>query len=274
MNIMDYLTVTEEYPDKVYAIFDKDKNEVKRLTNKKCFMSLKDNEEIRRVSHFVQVIIDSNALKNDGYIVEEGEGYDRRTTYTFDIKAELKAAFPDVQFYGLFPGDIELTKNKNNRQEVNLYKSHHFYIDFTTYWCITNDDIKKIISAPKHIKTKKAAIQQKQATTENIRKTFNTFVRPNLKAVVDDMLSKPENIDIEDGLQYLSQVLEKDIWHLCLPDDILQKICDDALYKFLTDNFGPCGLKFDRSKIQLSVPYTYTLDLDADSPMSFDLGQD
>jgi len=266
MNIMDYLTVTEEYPDKLYAIFNKDKNKVQRLTNKKCFMNLSDNEEIRRVSHFVQIIIDLNALKKDGYASQ--------TVFNFDLAAELKKAFYKAQFYGLSRNDTELVENGNTRRELNLWQTQRFGTYFTAYFGITDDDVKEVISVPKRIATKKAAIQQKKEATENIRKTFNTFVRPSLKAVVDEMASKPENIAMKEGLKYLSHVLERDIWHFCLTDDVLQKICDDAIYKFLTDNFGSCGLKFDRSKIHMKVPYDYTIDLDDDSSISFDLGQD
>lgn len=267
-----YLNITAKSPNKLYAVVNKETNEIQRLTNKRCFMEICNrNFELRKVNKLLEVSMLVKALVSDGYAIQNV-----RTiwfTLNFDLDKSMKNAFPNAEFYRLGCQKNRLD-NPDNRKEINLFSTNEVsYID-EVYYAITDKDLGEAIPLPNHIKAKKLAAEQKKEADENMVKIFNTFVRPNMKRVVEDMLADSDNEDIIEGLEYLKDSLEQDQYvrrSLYIDSDIMKKIYTDALYNFLIDKFGKCGLKFDKSKLNIgNVPY-YTLDITTDGPISFDI---
>lgn len=267
-----YLNITAKSPNKLYAVVNKETNEIQRLTNKRCFMEVCNrNFELRKVNKLLEVSMLVKALVSDGYAIQNVNSI--WFTLNFDLDKSMKNAFPNAKFYRLSCQKNRLN-NPDNRKEINLFSTNEVsYID-EVYYAITDQDLGEAIPLPNHIKAKKLAAEQKKEANENMVKIFNTFVRPNLKGVIEDMLADPDNKDITFGLEYLNESLEENQYvrrSLYIDSDILKKIYTNALYNFLTDKFGKCGLKFDKSKLNIgNVPY-YTLDITSDGPISFDI---
>lgn len=267
-----YLNITAKSPDKLYAVVNKITNEIQRLTNKRCFMNIYDTDfELRKVNKLLEVSIFTKALTRDGY-VEQREKF-APFTITFDLDKSMENAFPNAEFYRISYQKSRLD-NPHNRKEINLFSTNRLlYID-ETYYVVTHQDLGEALPIPNRIKTKKLAAQQKKEDDENMVKIFNTFIRPNLKRVVEDMLTDPNNNDITDSLTYLNASLEENQYlrrSLYIDSDILRKIYTNALYEFLTDNFGKCGLRFDKSKLNISNVGSCVLDITSDGPISFDI---
>lgn len=267
-----YLNITAKSPNKLYAVVNKETNEIQRLTNKRCFMEVCNrNFELRKVNKLLEISMLIKALVSDGYAIQNVRlGW---FSLNFDLDKSMKNAFPNAKFYRLGCQKNRLN-NPDNRKEINLFSTNEVsYID-EVYYAITDQDLGEAIPLPNHIKAKKLAAEQKKEVNENMVKIFNTFVRPNLKGVIEDMLADPDNKDITFGLEYLNESLEENQYvrrSLYIDSDILKKIYTNALYNFLTDKFGKCGLKFDKSKLNIgNVPY-YTLDITSDGPISFDI---
>lgn len=267
-----YLNITAKSPDKLYAVVNKETNEIQRLTNKRCFMEISNrNFELRKVNRLLEVSMLVKALVSDGYAIQNV-----RTiwfTLNFDLDKSMKNAFPNAKFYRLGCQKNRLN-NPDNRKEINLFSTNEVsYID-EVYYAITDKDLGEAIPLPNRIKAKKLAAEQKKEADENMVKIFNTFVRPNLKGVIEDMLTDPDNKDITFGLEYLNESLEENQYvrrSLYIDSDILRKIYTNALYNFLTDKFGKCGLKFDKSKLNVGNVGCYVLDITNDGPISFDI---
>lgn len=267
-----YLNITAKSPNKLYAVVNKETNEIQRLTNKRCFMEVCNrNFELRKVNKLLEISMLIKALVSDGYAIQNVRlGW---FSLNFDLDKSMKNAFPNAKFYRLGCQKNRLN-NPDNRKEINLFSTNEVsYID-EVYYAITDQDLGEAIPLPNHIKAKKLAAEQKKEVNENMVKIFNTFVRPNLKGVIEDMLADPDNKDITFGLEYLNESLEENQYvrrSLYIDSDILKKIYTNALYNFLTDKFGKCGLKFDKSKLNIgNVPH-YTLDITSDGPISFDI---
>lgn len=267
-----YLNITTKNPNKLYAVVNKITNEIQRLTNKRCFMEIYDGDfELRKVNKLLEVSMLTEALMHDGYAEQRVKF--APFTITFDLDKSMENAFPNAEFYRISYQKSHLN-NPDNRKKINLFSTNRvLYID-ETYYVVTHQDLGEAIPIPNHIKAKKLAAEQKKEADENMVKIFNTFIRPNLKGVIEDMLTDPDNKDITDGLKFLNESLEENKCvrrSLYIDSDILKKIYTNALYNFLTDNFGKCGLKFDKSKLNIgNVPY-YTLDITTDGPISFDI---
>ena len=267
-----YLNITAKSPNKLYAVVNKETNEIQRLTNKRCFMEVCNrNFELRKVNKLLEVSMLVKALVSDGYAIQNvRSGW---FTLNFDLDKSMKNAFPNAEFYRL---DYQKNRldNPDNRKEINLFSTNEVsYID-ETYYVVTHQDLGEAIPIPNHIKAKKLAAEQKKEADENMVKIFNTFVRPNMKRVVEDMLADPNNNDITDSLACLNALLEENQRarrSLYIDSDILRKIYTNALYNFLTDNFGKCGLKFDKSKLNIGNVGYYALDITTDGPISFDI---
>lgn len=266
-----YLNITAKSPNKLYAVVNKETNEIQRLTNKRCFMEVCNcNFELRKVNKLLEVFVRIEALTRDGYAIQNVRF--GQFTFNFDLDKSMKNAFPNAEFYRLGYQKNRLD-NLDNRKEINLFSTNVLYID-EVYYAITDKDLGEAIPIPNHIKAKKLAAEQKKEADENMVKIFNTFVRPNVKRVVEDMLADPNNNDITDSLTYLNDLLEENQYmrrSLYIDSDILRKIYTNALYNFLTDNFGKCGLKFDKSKLNIGNVGYYALDITTDGPMSFDI---
>lgn len=267
-----YLNITAKSPNKLYAVVNKETNEIQRLTNKRCFMFIEicnRNFELRKVNKLLEVSMLVKALVSDGYAIQRSGLF----TLNFDLDKSMKNAFPNAEFYRLGYQKNRLD-NPDNRKEINLFSTNEVsYID-ETYYVVTHQDLGEALPIPNRIKAKKLAAQQKKEDDENMVKIFNTFVRPNVKRVVEDMLADPNNNDITDSLTYLNDLLEENQYmrrSLYIDSDILRKIYTNALYNFLTDNFGKCGLKFDKSKLNIGNVGYYALDITTDGPMSFDI---
>ena len=267
-----YLNITAKSPNKLYAVVNKETNEIQRLTNKRCFMEVCNrNFELRKVNKLLEVSMLVKALVSDGYAIQNVRSI--WFTLNFDLDKSMKNAFPNAEFYRLGCQKNRLD-NPDNRKEINLFSTNEVsYID-EVYYAITDKDLGEAIPLPNHIKAKKLAAEQKKEADENMVKIFNTFVRPNMKRVVEDMLADPNNNDITDSLTYLNESLEENQHvrrSLCIDSDILKKIYTNALYNFLTDKFGKCGLKFDKSKLNVGNVGCYVLDITNDGPISFDI---
>lgn len=267
-----YLNITAKSPNKLYAVVNKETNEIQRLTNKRCFMEICNrNFELRKVNKLLEVSMLVKALVSDGYAIQNVRPI--WFTLNFDLDKSMKNAFPNAEFYRLGCQKNRLD-NPDNRKEINLFSTNEVsYID-EVYYAITDKDLGEAIPLPNHIKAKKLAAEQKKEADENMVKIFNTFVRPNMKRVVEDMLADPNNNDITDSLTYLNESLEENQHvrrSLYIDSDILKKIYTNALYNFLTDKFGKCGLKFDKSKLNVGNVGCYVLDITNDGPISFDI---
>lgn len=267
-----YLNITAKSPNKLYAVVNKETNEIQRLTNKRCFMEVCNrNFELRKVNRLLEVSMLVKALVSDGYAIQNVNSI--WFTLNFDLDKSMKNAFPNAKFYRLGCQKNRLD-NPDNRKEINLFSTNEVsYID-EVYYAITDKDLGEAIPLPNHIKAKKLAAEQKKEADENMVKIFNTFVRPNMKSVVEDMLADPNNNDITDSLTYLNESLEENQRarrSLYIDSDILKKIYTNALYNFLTDKFGKCGLKFDKSKLNVGNVGCYVLDITSDGPISFDI---
>lgn len=267
-----YLNITAKSPNKLYAVVNKETNEIQRLTNKRCFMEVCNrNFEIRKVNRLLEVSMLVKALVSDGYAIQNVNSI--WFTLNFDLDKSMKNAFPNAKFYRLGCQKNRLN-NPDNRKEINLFSTNKVsYID-EVYYAITDKDLGEAIPLPNHIKAKKLAAEQKKEANENMVKIFNTFVRPNMKRVVEDMLTDPDNKDITFGLEYLNESLEENQHvrrSLYIDSDILKKIYTNALYNFLTDKFGKCGLKFDKSKLNVGNVGCYVLGITNDGPISFDI---
>lgn len=267
-----YLNITAKSPDKLYAVVNKETNEIQRLTNKRCFMEVCNrNFELRKVNKLLEVSMLVKALVSDGYAIQNVNSI--WFTLNFDLDKSMKNAFPNAKFYRLGCQKNRLD-NPDNRKEINLFSTNEVsYID-EVYYAITDKDLGEAIPLPNHIKAKKLAAEQKKEADENMVKIFNTFIRPNMKSVVEDMLADPNNNDITDSLACLNALLEENQrarHSLYIDSDILRKIYTNALYNFLTDKFGKCGLKFDKSKLNIGNVGYYVLDITTDGPMSFDI---
>ena len=267
-----YLNITAKSPDKLYAVVNKETNEIQRLTNKRCFMEVCNrNFELRKVNRLLEVSMLVKALVSDGYAIQNVNSI--WFTLNFDLDKSMKNAFPNAKFYRLGCQKNRLD-NPDNRKEINLFSTNEVsYID-EVYYAITDKDLGEAIPLPNRIKAKKLAAEQKKEANENMVKIFNTFVRPNMKSVVEDMLADPNNNDITDSLTYLNESLEENQRarrSLYIDSDILKKIYTNALYNFLTDKFGKCGLKFDKSKLNVGNVGCYVLDITSDGPISFDI---
>lgn len=267
-----YLNITTKNPNKLYAVVNKETNKIQRLTNKKCFMEISNrNFELRKVNKLLEISMLIKALVSDGYAIQNVRlGW---FSLNFDLDKSMKNAFPNVEFYRLGCQKNRLD-NPDNRKEINLFSADKVsYID-DVYYAITDKDLGEAIPIPNRIKAKKLAAEQKKEADENMLKIFNTFVRPNMKRVVEDMLADPNNNDITDSLTYLNDSLEENQYvrrSLYIDSDILRKIYTNALYNFLTDKFGKCGLRFDKSKLNISNVGCYALDITTDGPISFDI---
>lgn len=267
-----YLNITAKSPNKLYAVVNKETNEIQRLTNKRCFMEISNrNFELRKVNKLLEVSMLVKALVSDGYAIQNVNSI--WFTLNFDLDKSMKNAFPNAKFYRLGCQKNRLD-NPDNRKEINLFSTNEVsYID-KVYYAITDKDLGEALPIPNRIKAKKLAAEQKKEADENMVKIFNTFIRPNLKGVIEDMLTDTDNKDITDGLKFLNDSLEQDQYvrrSIYIDSDIMKKIYTNALYNFLTDKFGKCGLKFDKSKLNIgNVPY-YTLDITTDGPISFDI---
>lgn len=269
-----YLNITAKSPNKLYAVVNKETNEIQRLTNKRCFMEVCNrNFELRKVNSLLEVSMLVKALTRDGYAIQNVRSGGFTLNLNFDLDKSMKNAFPNAEFYRLGYQKNRLN-NPDNRKEINLFSTNEVsYID-EVYYAITDKDLGEAIPIPNHIKAKKLAAEQKKEADENMVKIFNTFVRPNMKRVVEDMLADPNNNDITDSLTYLNALLEENQRarrSLYIDSDILKKIYTNALYNFLTDNFGKCGLKFNKSKLNIGNVGYYVLDITTDGPMSFDI---
>lgn len=267
-----YLNITAKSPNKLYAVVNKETNEIQRLTNKRCFMEVCDrNFELRKVNKLLEVSMLVKALVSDGYAIQNVNSI--WFTLNFDLDKSMKNAFPNAKFYRLGCQKNRLN-NPDNRKEINLFSTNEVsYID-EVYYAITDKDLGEAIPLPNRIKAKKLAAEQKKEADENMVKIFNTFVRPNMKRVVEDMLADPNNNDITDSLACLNALLEENQrarHSLYIDSDILRKIYTNALYNFLTDKFGKCGLKFDKSKLNIGNVGYYVLDITSDGPISFDI---
>lgn len=267
-----YLNITAKSPDKLYAVVNKETNEIQRLTNKRCFMEICNrNVELRKVNKLLEVSMLVKALVSDGYAIQNVNSI--WFTLNFDLDKSMKNAFPNAKFYRLGCQKNRLN-NPDNRKEINLFSTNEVsYID-EVYYAITDKDLGEAIPLPNRIKAKKLAAEQKKEADENMVKIFNTFVRPNMKRVVEDMLADPDNKDITFGLEYLNESLEENQHvrrSLYIDSDILRKIYTNALYNFLTDKFGKCGLKFDKSKLNVGNVGCYVLNITNDGPISFDI---
>lgn len=267
-----YLNITAKSPNKLYAVVNKETNEIQRLTNKRCFMEVCNrNFELRKVNRLLEVSMLVKALVSDGYAIQNVNSI--WFTLNFDLDKSMKNAFPNAKFYRLGCQKNRLD-NPDNRKEINLFSTNEVsYID-EVYYVVTDKDLGEAIPLPNRIKTKKLAAEQKKEADENMVKIFNTFVRPNMKSVVEDMLADPNNNDITDSLTYLNESLEENQRarrSLYIDSDILKKIYTNALYNFLTDKFGKCGLKFDKSKLNVGNVGCYVLDITSDGPISFDI---
>ena len=267
-----YLNITAKSPNKLYAVVNKETNEIQRLTNKRCFMEVCNrNFEIRKVNRLLEVSMLVKALVSDGYAIQNVNSI--WFTLNFDLDKSMKNAFPNAEFYRLGCQKNRLN-NPDNRKEINLFSTKEVsYID-EVYYAITDKDLGEAIPLPNHIKAKKLAAEQKKEADENMVKIFNTFIRPNMKGVIEDMLTDPDNKDITDSLTYLNESLEENQHvrrSLYIDSDILKKIYTNALYNFLTDKFGKCGLKFDKSKLNVGNVGCYVLDITNDGPISFDI---
>lgn len=267
-----YLNITAKSPNKLYAVVNKETNKIQRLTNKRCFMEVCNrNFELRKVNKLLEVSMLVKALVSDGYAIQISGWF----TLNFDLDKSMKNAFPNAEFYrlGYQKNRLDNLDNLDNRKEINLFSTNVLSID-ETYYVVTHQDLGEALPIPNRIKAKKLAAQQKKEDDENMVKIFNTFVRPNVKRVVEDMLADPNNNDITDSLTYLNESLEENKYvrrSLYIDSDILKKIYTNALYNFLTDNFGKCGLKFDKSKLNIGNVGYYVLDITTDGPMSFDI---
>ena len=267
-----YLNITAKSPNKLYAVVNKETNEIQRLTNKRCFMEVCNrNFELRKVNKLLEVFVRIEALTRDGYAIQNARF--GQFTFNFDLDKSMRNAFPNAEFYRLGYQKNRLD-NPDNRKEINLFSTNGvIYID-EVYYVVTHQDLGEALPIPNHIKAKKLAAEQKKEADENMVKIFNTFVRPNMKRVVEDMLADPNNNDITDSLACLNALLEENQrarrW-LYIDSDILRKIYTNALYNFLTDNFGKCGLKFDKSKLNIGNVGYYALDITTDGPISFDI---
>ena len=269
-----YLNITAKSPNKLYAVVNKETNEIQRLTNKRCFMEVCNrNFELRKVNSLLEVSMLVKALTRDGYAIQNVRSGGFTLNLNFDLDKSMKNAFPNAEFYRLGYQKNRLN-NPDNRKEINLFSTNEVsYID-EVYYAITDKDLGEAIPIPNHIKAKKLAAEQKKEADENMVKIFNTFVRPNMKRVVEDMLADPNNNDITDSLTYLNALLEENQRarrSLYINSDILKKIYTNALYNFLTDKFGKCGLKFDKSKLNIGNVGYYALDITTDGPISFDI---
>ena len=266
-----YLNITAKSPNKLYAVVNKETNEIQRLTNKRCFMEVCNrNFELRKVNKLLEVFVRIEALTRDGYAIQNVRF--GQFTFNFDLDKSMKNAFPNAEFYRLGYQKNRLD-NLDNRKEITLFSNNVLYID-KVYYAITDKDLGEALPIPNRIKAKKLAAQQKKEDDENMVKIFNTFVRPNVKRVVEDMLADPDNKDITDSLKFLNESLEENQYvrrSLYIDSDILKKIYTNALYNFLTDKFGKCGLKFDKSKLNIGNVGYYALDITTDGPMSFDI---
>ena len=265
-----YLNITAKSPNKLYAVVNKETNEIQRLTNKRCFMEVCNrNFELRKVNKLLEVSMLVKALVSDGYAIQKSGWF----TLNFDLDKSMKNAFPNAEFYRLGYQKNRLN-NPDNRKEINLFSTNKVSDIDETYYVVTHQDLGEALPIPNRIKAKKLAAQQKKEDDENMVKIFNTFVRPNLKGVIEDMLTDPDNKDITDGLKFLNESLEESQYvrrSLYIDSDILKKIYTNALYNFLTDKFGKCGLKFDKSKLNIGNVGYYALDITTDGPMSFDI---
>lgn len=267
-----YLNITAKSPNKLYAVVNKETNEIQRLTNKRCFMEISNrNFELRKVNSLLEVSMLVKALVSDGYAIQNVNSI--WFTLNFDLDKSMKNAFPNAKFYRLGCQKNRLD-NPDNRKEINLFSTNEVsYID-EVYYAITDKDLGEAIPLPNRIKAKKLAAEQKKEADENMVKIFNTFVRPNMKRVVEDMLADPNNNDITDSLTYLNESLEENQRarrSLYIDSDILKKIYTNALYNFLTDKFGKCGLKFDKSKLNIGNVGCCVLGITNDGPISFDI---
>ena len=266
-----YLNITAKSPNKLYAVVNKETNKIQRLTNKRCFMEVCNrNFELRKVNKLLEVFVRIEALTRDGYAIQNVRF--GQFTFNFDLDKSMKNAFPNAEFYRLGYQKNRLD-NLDNRKEITLFSNNVLYID-KVYYAITDKDLGEALPIPNRIKAKKLAAQQKKEDDENMVKIFNTFVRPNVKRVVEDMLADPDNKDITDSLKFLNESLEENQYvrrSLYIDSDILKKIYTNALYNFLTDKFGKCGLKFDKSKLNIGNVGYYALDITTDGPMSFDI---
>ena len=267
-----YLNITTKNPDKLYAVVNKETNKIQRLTNKRCFMEVCNrNFELRKVNKLLEVFVRIEALTRDGYAIQNARF--GQFSFNFDLDKSMRNAFPNAEFYRISYQKNYLD-NPDNRKEINLFSANKVsYID-EVYYAITDQDLGEAIPIPNRIKAKKLAAEQKKEADENMVKIFNTFVRPNMKGVIEDMLTDPDNKDIIDGLEYLNESLEQDQYvrrSLYIDSDILKKIYTNALYNFLTDKFGKCGLKFDKSKLNVGNVGCYVLDITSDGPISFDI---
>lgn len=265
-----YLNITAKSLNKLYAVVNKETNEIQRLTNKRCFMEVCNrNFELRKVNKLLEVSMLVKALVSDGYAIQKSGWF----TLNFDLDKSMKNAFPNAEFYRLGYQKNRLN-NPDNRKEINLFSTNKVSDIDETYYVVTHQDLGEALPIPNRIKAKELAAQQKKEDDENMVKIFNTFVRPNLKGVIEDMLTDPDNKDITDGLKFLNESLEESQYvrrSLYIDSDILKKIYTNALYNFLTDNFGKCGLKFDKSKLNIGNVGYYALDITTDGPMSFDI---
>lgn len=265
-----YLNITAKSLNKLYAVVNKETNEIQRLTNKRCFMEVCNrNFELRKVNKLLEVSMLVKALVSDGYAIQKSGWF----TLNFDLDKSMKNAFPNAEFYRLGYQKNRLN-NPDNRKEINLFSTNKVSDIDETYYVVTHQDLGEALPIPNRIKAKELAAQQKKEDDENMVKIFNTFVRPNLKGVIEDMLTDPDNKDITDGLKFLNESLEENQYvrrSLYIDSDILKKIYTNALYNFLTDNFGKCGLKFDKSKLNIGNVGYYALDITTDGPMSFDI---
>lgn len=266
-----YLNITAKSPNKLYAVVNKETNEIQRLTNKRCFMEVCNrNFELRKVNRLLEVSMLVKALMSDGYAIQNVNSI--WFTLNFDLDKSMKNAFPNAEFYRL-GCQKNCLDNPDNRKEINLFSTNVLCID-EVYYAITDKDLGEALPIPNRIKAKKLAAEQKKEADENMVKIFNTFIRPNMKSVVEDMLADPNNNDITDSLACLNALLEENQrarHSLYIDSDILRKIYTNALYNFLTDKFGKCGLKFDKSKLNIGNVGYYVLDITTDGPMSFDI---
>lgn len=267
-----YLNITAKSPNKLYAVVNKETNEIQRLTNKRCFMEICDTYfELRKVNKLLEVSMITEALMHDGYVEQRGKF--APFTITFDLDKSMENAFPNAEFYRISYQKSRLD-NPHNHKEIDLFSTNRALYVNETYYVVTHQDLGEALPIPNRIKAKKLAAQQKKEDDENMVKIFNTFVRPNVKRVVEDMLADPNNNDITDSLTYLNDLLEENQYvrrSLYIDSDILRKIYTNALYNFLTDNFGKCGLKFDKSKLNIGNVGYYALDITTNGPMSFDI---
>lgn len=271
-DFVKYLNITTKNPDKLYAVVNKITNEIQRLTNKRCFMAINDTDfELRKVNKVLEVSMLTEALMHDRYV--EQRGGMAPFTITFDLDKSMRNAFPNAEFYRISYKKSRLD-DPHNRKEIDLFSTNRVLYVGESYYVVTHQDLGEALPIPNHIKAKKLAAQQKKEDDENVAKIFNTFVRPNMKHVVEDMLTDPNNNDITDSLTYLNGSLEESqymIRSLYIDSDILRKIYTNALYEFLTDKFGKCGLRFDKSKLNVGNVGSYLLDISTDGPISFDI---